>query len=455
VNSLTLPRKTRIILTDYPYRRDIENRLLLSHLSVLEVDLLIEILHCSLQISIHQLAESLDVEIDDLIPTLDKLAPMKLYKRNGDMLTVDKEMRKYYEIQLEKFDEDFEPNLEFLQSLLNKVPIHVLPLWYAIPRHSDNIFASIIENYFLTPKIYRQYLDELEFDDPLLANITEDIYKAPGYKILAQTLIDKYHLTREAFEEALLLLEYHFVCCLSYTKKGDYWEETVTPFYEWHQFLLHESKGIPKTILNQAIQPRCKEEFGFIKEMEAVILACQSNKRARSAFKPLFLQTAQEFDLLLDKVLEAGFIAEEKNNSLYATEKGLLWLKKNLSEQINEIISLWLTNPPSSSVAPHLWTARNVRLIEKYLKKLRPNDWVFLNDFISGFISPIGNKEPVTLKNKGKKWKYMLPTYDGEELDYIAQVITERFYELGVVSIGQLDGKICFCLTQFGHQFIN
>ncbi len=69
-------------------------------------------------------------------------------------LFVDKDVRKYFEAKVEKFDEDFQPNLDFLQSILNKVSIHTLPLWYPIPRSTDNIFASIIETYFSTPKIY-------------------------------------------------------------------------------------------------------------------------------------------------------------------------------------------------------------------------------------------------------------------------------------------------------------
>lgn len=456
MNVLTMPRKTRIVLTDYPYRQDIENRLLLSHLSVFEVDLLCEILHCSLNISIEQLADSLDIELAELLPALDKLAPMKLFKRLHHTLIVDKEMRKYYEIQMEKFDEDFQPDLEFLQGLLNKVPIQVLPLWYAIPRHSDNIFASIIENYFLTPKIFRQYLNELEFDDPLLSNIMDDVYQAPGFKMRAQTLIDKYHLSREAFEEALLMLEYHFVCCLSYSKIGNHWEETVTPFYELHEFMLFEDSNKPQPIHNtSSIIHSCPEEFGFIKEMGAVILACQSKQRYQKEFKPLFLTTQEEYQHLFEKLIQIGYIAEDSSEKFSATEKGLLWIKKTIPEQVNELTFHWLITPSPAVDSPHLWNARNLRLIEKYLKRLKTQEWVYMEDFLKGFIAPLGNREAVMLKNKGKKWKYALPSYQPEELAYVRVVITERLYELGIILTGQHHDKACFCVTAFGHQFIH
>ncbi|CUI16556.1 hypothetical protein PNK_0931 [Candidatus Protochlamydia naegleriophila] len=456
MNVSSIVRKTKIVLTDYPYRRDIENRLLLSHLSIIEVDVLQEILHSSLKISVDQLADSLDISAHELIVILDRLSATKLFKREQHTLTVDKEMRKYYEIQLEKFDDDFEPNLEFLQSLLNKVPIHILPAWYAIPRSSDNIFASIVEKFFLTPKIYRQHLEELEFDDPILTNIMQDVYQAPGFKLTASALIEKYNLSRERFEEALLQLEYHFVCCLTYRRMGDHWEEVVTPFYEWHEYLLFESTTRPKAIVNKAeIQSTCSKEFGFISEMASVLSACQSKPIQRTALTPLYLQTTKEFDSLLAKLIQFGFI-QQAASGFSATDKGVLWLKKSIYEQVNALAVDWLSEPPAAApFSASLWNPRNLRLIEKYLKRLHHQEWVYLDDFLKGFAAPLGDREPISLKNKGKKWKYLLPTYLPEELAFIRLMITERLFELGIVSTGLHNNQVCFCVTPFGHQFIH
>jgi len=35
----------------------------------------------------------------------------------------------------------------------------------------------------------------------------------------------KYGLSREKFEENMLILELHFVCCLRYERAGDNWDE--------------------------------------------------------------------------------------------------------------------------------------------------------------------------------------------------------------------------------------
>src|SRR5690606_655670 len=101
----------------------------------------------------------------------------------GDTIFVDKDKRKYFEIQISRFDEDFVPGMEFVQGLLKKVPIQVLPLWYATPRTSNNIFESIIEKYLLTPQIYQRYLSELSLGDPLFTSIMRDLFVSADLKL--------------------------------------------------------------------------------------------------------------------------------------------------------------------------------------------------------------------------------------------------------------------------------
>ena len=127
--------------------------------------------------------------------------------------------------------------MEFLQSLLSKVPIHVLPMWYAISRTSDSIIGSIIEKYLGTPKIYEKYLQEINFDDPILKKISKDVFSAPNFTIEASQLRKKHRLSHENFEKYMLLLEYHLVCCLSYQPVKGGWQEVVTPFHEWKEYL--------------------------------------------------------------------------------------------------------------------------------------------------------------------------------------------------------------------------
>ena len=109
-----------------------------------------------------------------------------MFTIQGDKIIVDKELRKYYEFQIDKFDEDFRPDVEYIFSLLSKVTIHVLPVWYMIPRASDNIYASLIE--YDDPKLYERYLQELNFDDPVMAGIMNDVLSAPNLKIESRIL---------------------------------------------------------------------------------------------------------------------------------------------------------------------------------------------------------------------------------------------------------------------------
>lgn len=453
---LTSPplRKAKVNLADYPYRRDIDNRMVMAQLSVFEVHILQEIVHHSVHISIEQLAKEVHLAVDQLIPILDKLSATKLFKRQGMKLVVDKDMRKYFEFQLEKFDEDFEPNLDFLQNVLNRVPIHVLPLWYAIPRTSDNIFASIIEKYFLTPKVYRQYLSELEFDHPVFNSIIQDLYQAPDFKISATHLMTKYGLTRETFEEYLLLLEYQFVCCLSYTRVEEEWQEVVTLFSEWLEYLQFEVQTKPLPI-RDSVESTYHSKFNFVHDLITLLQACQNKKTTPEKVKNIHASTALQLHSVVNKLIQVEFVKQAANGQLMATEKGKEWLTKPFPEQIAHLASdplNLLSNAADFSTLIHV---RNLHLIEKSLRRLLPNEWVDLNQFLEGFSAPIGDRGPIILKNKGKKWRYELPTYTTHEKQFIQTVILERFAELGLVETGFYQDKPCFCLTSFGNHFIH
>lgn len=447
--------KTQVVLSDYPYRKDIEHRVLISNLSVFEVEVLQEILHNTLIIPIEKLAENLDVKAEGLIPVLDGLSKTKLFKREERKIVVDKELRKYYESQMEKFDEDFEPNFEFLQSLLSKVPLPVLLGWYTLPRTSTNIFSSIIEQVFQTPAVYRQYLSELKFSNPVLKEIIKDLNKSPDHEICAKEIIKKYELTREAFEEYLLLLEFHFVCCLRYIKKGDKWEEVVTFFSEWREFLEFEKRASPPVIKNQKeVQPNSPTDFCFVKDLAISLRAIQEKKGGSQIQEMLNFKSKEWYEILLDKLLQIEMIAEGEKRAYEVTEKGLLWLKKSMEDQILAL-SLDPLNTLISFDPKELWNTRNLRLIGNSLKPLIHHKWVYLDDYVEGFSGSIGTKDPVKLVKKGTKWKYILPRYDAHEIQFIRSVIMERFFELGIVMTGKHDDRPCFYLTKFGHQFVN
>ncbi len=447
-------RKAKISLADYSFRRDIETRLLIAQLSVFEVEVMREIIHHSLKISIEQFAEDLGARVDLLLPILDKLSATKLFKRQNMVLIVDKEMRKYFEVKMGKFDENFRPDLEFLQSILNQVPIHILPLWYAIPRSSDNIFGSIIEKYFLTPKIYQQYLNELQFDHPIFKAIIQEVYQSPQFKVTTAALMAKFDLTHECLEEYLLLLEYHFVCCLSYQRIGDYWQEVVTPFAEWLDYLQFETQSQFRPIQGP-IEKIEKTEFQFIKDLVTLLRACQSKKIFPKDVKDLHSCSPYQLQSLIRKLIQLEFVKQSTNHQIIATEKGQNWILKSIPEQVSALAQDPLNTPPNVEEFSTLWNIRNLHLVEKSLRRLAPNEWIEMQDFLQGVIVPIGDQEPVTLKNKGKKWKYVVPAYTDLEKQFIQVVILERLAELGVVETGLFHGRPCFCLTPFSNHFIH
>lgn len=446
------PKKAKVNLADYAFRRDIETRLFMAHLSLTEVQVLKEIVHHSLKISIEQLAEEMDIEVEELLPILDRLSLTRLFKRQNMTLMVDKEIRKYFEVKMERFDSDFQPDLDFLQGILNKVPIHVLPLWYAIPRTSDNIFESIVERYFLTPKIYRQYLSELQFEDPVIGDIIKEVYAPPYFKVTAEELMHRFNLTHESLEEYLLLLEYHFVCCLSYQQVDGYWQEIVTPFSEWREYLQFEFQTRPQPI-QEAVEKDQQVESQFIKDLITLLKASQSKGISLKDVKNLSLYHAQ-CDVLVNKLIQLEFVKQNSKGQIIATEKGKNWMNKPLFEQVAILANDPLNTLIGFETDPSLWVARNLRLVEKSLRRLAPYEWVTFSDFLRGCIAPIGDREPVTLKNRGKRWRYVLPTYNDQEKEFIHAVIVERLTELGIVETGSWQNHLCFCLTPFGHHFI-
>ena len=237
LTDVTSSRKNKISLTDYDYQKDIQNRLLVANLREEERDVLEEILYSPLHMTIADLASRLGMRLDLLTQTLHKLLPSGLCTIQGSHITIHKEMRKYFEIHMQRFDNDFRPYMEFIQSLLKKPPIHVLPIWYAVPRTADNIFHSLIERHFKTPLHFQRYIADLHFGEPVLQQIIHDVFSSEELERPASWIIAKYALTKELFEEYMLHLEFNFVCCLRYKRGLSGWEEIVTPFHEWMEYL--------------------------------------------------------------------------------------------------------------------------------------------------------------------------------------------------------------------------
>src|SRR5262249_3414409 len=98
-----------------------------------------------------------------------------------------------------------------------------------------------------------------------------------------------------------------------------------------------------------------------------------------------------------------------------------------------------------------LTLSRHPLQVEKGLPFLLNADSLYAKDFLNGFTAPLGVRDVSTLKTKGKKWGYGLPTSWEQELDMIEATLCERLFEAGVVAVGTHNGKRCFCVAAFGE----
>ncbi len=431
-------KKNKITLSDYPYRRDIENRLLIATLSNFEVELLREMLSGSLKIDIRDLTDVFNCRIEQIETLLDKLANSKLFKREGAKILIDKEMRKYYEFQLEKFEKGFKADVVFLQQTLNKVPIHILPNWYVLPKTSDHIFSAIIEKYLLTPKIYLRYLQELQFDDPVMDGMLADIMQHPE-GILAQGLREKYGLTYEQFEEAMLHMEFNFAAFLCYRFEQGTWKEVVMPLYEWQEYASYKKAVNQRTKLEDGNIENKQADFCFINQIDTLL-----EKSLRGASPVGSLQEAAK------KIAQIS-LGRCEGDAITAYPEAREWLRMQITEK-----ALALYRHPANLMEGAdenmlLYSEKNIRAVEKSLRKAAMEGWVYFDEFMKSFVAALHKTEGVSLKQKGKQWKYVIPIYSPEELAFAEQTIFERLYQIGIVDIGTHAGRKCFRVTPFGR----
>jgi hypothetical protein len=396
---------------------------------------------------------------------LEKLAQTGLFTVQKQTILVDKESRKYFESQLEKFEEDFVPDMDFLQTLLKKVPIHVLPIWYAIPKTSNNIFESLIEKHLLTPQIFQRYLIDVGFD-PILKCIIEEVHSAKDLQVPLEDLMQKLCLSREVFDEYILYLEFHFVCCLQYQKTEDGWKEFITPFHEWRTYLEFLQKTeTPKIRQQDLIQTDYPEEdASLLSDLITLLSAAQKQplhvKKGADGFfclnQPLSLDysSTDQKSYIHNLIVKASILQfiDLSQDRIQIEEIAEKWLGLSLEEK-----SLYLYRHPKNRTLPRvlleeICTEKSIREVEKSLLRVLDKGWVFFDDFIKGAHVPLQDAQTVKLQKTGKKWSYTLPEYSEQEKDFFRVVILCWLAESGSVQTGFLEGKECFRITNLGQK---
>lgn len=455
--------KSTIDLTDYNFKRDIDNRVVMSELSTDEAEVLDEILHQSLTFPLSELTEACDVSSDVVKQAIKKFSTVGLATQKEELIVVNKEMRQYYEVQIEKLDEKFVPDVNYVLSFLGRIPIHVLPKWYALPKSTDDIMSSVVETYFSTVKVYDRYLRKVKFENPILKEIMDDVFSAPSLLVRSRDLRKKYKLDRIEFEKVMLLLEFHFICFLSYRSIDGVWREVVTPLFEWSEYLMKEKNIVPKPVKGN-VSSRWKSPFAFVEGLTTLLKAAeksplpleQKGKKyhiSASAISSWF-SDLENFSKGLERMvfrLLALDLAEEDQNQLVVTESGKHWLEMPVEEKAAFIHRLSPEQDLCSDAS--LLSERSVGRVEKSLRRY-PEDWVLLKDAYSAVLVPLRLTEGVSLSKEGRRWVYQTSNHDENELIFIENLITVRFAEEGIVEVGASGEETCIRITPFGRKII-
>lgn len=452
-------RKNKIELTEYDYSKDILNRVLMASFSAQEIEVLEEILYSSLRIPVEVLQNNLDLPKNELNPILEKLSQTGLFKIATDHVLVDKEMRKYYESQILKFEEDFKPGMEYLQALMRKVPIHVLPNWYSISRTSNNIFESIVEKYLLTPQIYQRYLLDLNLTDPIQQGIMNALYQSPDYELDAANIIEQHNLSQEQFEEHMLHLEFSFVCCIQFIREKDQYRQIITPFQEWKDYLLHVKKTEPTSIEEEKDVERDRtSDFAVVEEISAILELSQTKPIADRDYQKLqdqFPNLDQDaFSYYLEKLSTLNLL-EEQRGVYSPTSDTVGWLKMDL---INRALYLYrhpLNYLNENDLPEYLCQHKLIREAEKCVARAVDLGWIDLDYFLEGIFIPLREHHPIQLVRHGRTWKYQIPQYSEEELNFFRAIVQNWLFELGITATGSCNGRDCFTLTPLGQDLFS
>lgn len=444
------PKKPKVNLSDYSYEQDIEHRVQMTSFSPFEVNLLEIILNGSLTISFEELMDELEVGEEKLLFSLEKFEKIKLLNIQNRKIIINKEKRKYFELHIARFETDFEPTLEFLQGLLNQVPIHILPSWYVISKTSSHILQSIIERHLLTLRNYEKHLEELKTEEPLLYAIAQDVFSSDDLTLPISSLKNKYNLDEQEIGKCILQLEYNLLCCAKYEYQAKGWKEYLIPFHEWGEILRFRKETQPRSIIQvDDIQHRHPFPFGFIHDLSSLIRHLEKqNLEIQDLEKEMPTLLPHLPNLLTPDLYCKQLIQHILKLDLTKSKE---WLKKDIE---NQAFVVYQNSLARFFESQELFTDRDIREILRYLKQIHHNGWIYYEDFLRGFCAPIGQAAPATLTLKGKKWRYALPTYSSEEKALIKSFIFHTLLEGGLVSTGTFEGKECFCITSFGYHVL-
>jgi hypothetical protein len=416
-------KKTKIHLEDYDYLLDIETRHLLARLTEGQREILEELLFSPLKTSPHKISRSLNMTPEYVLETLSLLEPAALFSMKDGVLLIDKEKRKYFELQAARFQSNFVPDMEFFQKLLKKPPIHVLPLWYAIPRTSNNIFESIVEKHLKNPQLYQRHLIEVSTIDPKLGALIADLSSAPAWKIPSEDLLSRHHLSRQDFDRLSLLLEFSCVGCITYEMDAGGPTEYLSFFSEWRDYQAFLQTTQPQPVSSNHGALSTSSPFAFVEALSRALT------EPRSLSVPAEIQSQIEGCHLNHREVGQWFLS-------LTLEERCLWLyRHSFNQKLESSLSM----------------EKRIREVEKGVRRILHGSWVRVEDFFKGLAIPVRCPGPITLLKQGKHWSYAVPKYDEEEISFIQELFLRHLPKMGIIQVGTLDDlTACLRLTPLG-----
>ncbi len=453
---ITTTKKIKLNLSDYNFKKDIKNRILISQFTALDIAVLEEILFSPLKISLTEFINNQDLSKDPnlILKSLEKLKNTELLNLQGEWIIVDKGLRKYFDFQILTFEDDFQPNLEFIYHLLKKVPIHVLPPWYALPKTSTNIFQSIIDKFLSTPPNFERHLKELKQKDDIFQKLIEEVYTSPYLEAKAPILKSKYKLSDFEFHKILLFLEFSFALCLTYNKTKNGLEEKIVPFWHWQKYLTFLQKTKPTTIAdNSRIKREHVSDFGFLEDFIKFLQKIIENPLA---YDVLSLSKAMQDEKitsapctrLLPKALFLKLVKIHEGK-LQATDNLENFLQLPMDKQ-----SLKLLENPTKFMP---FSQEQIKTAAGSIERALKHEWLDLDKFVEGIIIPLDPDKNIKLTGIGKNISYELPIFSADEKKLFKHVICSYLYEAGITAIGHVVSEsqkpvCCFKVTNFGKK---
>lgn len=454
-------KKIKVVLDDYPYLQDIQHRVALNGATPCDIKVLEEILFSSIKTSYDKLLESTDLEPAELNKSLHIFKQIGLIKEESDQLVIDKDLRKFFELEIQRFEEDFNPGIDFLAQIFKKVPIHILPIWYALPRTSTNIFESIIEKYLQTPQIYQRLLSDAQTHEPQLKNIIDLLFTSDHLELDLSFIQQKFSLGQESLFQLIAQLEFNLICCVKYEQIDSTYRGLLTPFAEFKNYLLHlrqtESISVDETKVNKiTLAP-----YDFVDGLFTLI-KCFKNKSFNYPInrnQEIELKEALsennlsylELEELMQKLLQVQLI-EQKNGMISLNDTSLSFIAMK-PESAALVLYRHPLNKPKFSL--NISVDKAIRECEKASCRLIGKGWVLVDEFLKGLVIPFSEEQLVTLKKQGRKWQYHLPVYSATDLEFINFIFTDWFEKVGVMEQGFFNDKPCIRLTPLGTEIFS